>query len=105
MKKSISEYEEAYAKTHLEFWEEEIIRAKEDPDYPIDFKDNPQKKSEYIGLCEEEIKKYKDILYPEKKSFFNFFKKKWKKSSRKKKGACKCRLLFILNQFFELYYY
>ena len=45
MKKSISEYEEAYAKTHLEFWE-------------------------------EEIKKYKDILYPEKKSFFNFFKKK-----------------------------
>lgn len=80
MKKSISEYEEAYAKTHLEFWEEEIIRAKEDPDYPIDFKDNPQKKSEYICLCEEEIKKYKDILYPEKKSFFNFFKKKWKKN-------------------------
>ena len=75
MKKKISGYEEAYSKTHLEFWEKEIIRA-EDPNYPLDFKDNPQKKSEYINLCKEEIKKYRDILYPEKKSLFKFFKKK-----------------------------
>ena len=29
MKKKISEYEEAYARTHLEFWEEEIILAED----------------------------------------------------------------------------
>ena len=77
MKKKISEYEEAYARTHLEFWEEEIILA-EDPNYPIDYKDNPQKKLEYKNLCKEEIKKYRDILYPQKeqRGFFKFFKKK-----------------------------
>ena len=76
MKKKISEYEEAYARTHLEFWEEEVILA-EDPNYPIDYKDNPQKKLEYKIYVRRKLKNTEIFCIQKKKKedFSNFLKR------------------------------